>query len=125
MQHTARAIAAAVEAGKAVATEKQVTDQEARELELVKSQCHSNADKFVEARGGEPVRGWLVVSPGQYLTHSIVRLEGVLYEVTPISEGPYKFIAASDVPDGFWSSDREWSRVTLLPDVDPALLLGG
>lgn len=110
-RQTARAIAAAIKAGKARVIKEKASDQEIEKFDLKPSDCHSNAEKFAKARGGEVVRGWLA-GPNYYIPHSIVDLEGVLHEVTPVDGGLYdtcEFVAESDVPDAVWNKDLVWT----------------
>ncbi|WFU49138.1 hypothetical protein [Sinorhizobium terangae] len=104
-QHTARAIAAAIKAGKARGLNEKVSVEEIAQLGLRSNDCHSNAEKFAKVRGGQVVRGWLA-GPNYYIPHSIVDLNGALHEVTPVDGGLYntcEFVAESDVPDAVWS----------------------
>jgi len=111
MRRTALIIDAAVKAGKALYIQG-VLDEDIQALKLKPAECHSNARKFRNARGGAIVRGWLVLADFYYVTHSIIRLDGILRDVTPLGAGPYRFVAASDVQGGFWHRKRSWSTVT-------------
>ncbi len=106
MQRTAFAVTDAVVAGKARAIRAKVSSDEIGELGLMPNDCHANAEKFASARGGEVVRGWLA-GPNYCIPHSVVELEGMLHETTPVDGALYDacvFVAEKDVPGAVWNS---------------------
>lgn len=115
IQQTAEVLAAAFQAGKVRAIETSVSPREIEELSLRSNQCHCNARKVATARGGKVVQGWIAVQKNLFLTHSIVELDGVLVEATPLSATYQWFIPRNDVPDAHWDEAAEWSTINLIP----------